>query len=187
MDYALIGRLIADKLHERTTYVLTLVVGTIINAFGQFLVPWFRSGTDPFGSFWEELQVRPGLALFSVLLGYAFPFCVGIYSGVAARYKWRRLESIADFPERKPDPVFRATHDGRLVEVGAKTQDLFDRYGVATAQQVVGEKVWADIVSTTHDRARATITFEPEGARYLVAHAHAGKDEINVYMTRLPD
>ena len=53
------------------------------------------------------------------LLAYAFPFCVGIYSAVAVRYANRRIESIADFPERKPDPVFRAARDGRLVEVGA--------------------------------------------------------------------
>ena len=186
MDIRLIGRLIGDKLHDRTTYVLAAIVGTLINAYGQLLVPWFRSSANPFETFANQLQDSPGLTMFSIFLGYAFPLCVGIYSGVAARYKNRRLESIADFPERKPDPVFRATKSGRLVEVGAITQKLFDRYDVDCAQKILGDAVWADIVSSKLDDRRIEVYFEAEDAQYLVAHAPTTNDQINIYLTRLP-
>jgi hypothetical protein len=186
MDFRLLYRLTIDKLHDRTTYVLAAVVGTLINGYGQLLVPWFRDSTNPFVTFWEELEVRPTLTLFSVFLAYAFPLCVGIYSAVAARYKNRRVESIADFPERKPDPVFRAAQNGRLVEVGATTQRMFDEYQVDRAQAILGEEVWAQIVSRKHPDWRTTIYFEPEDMEYLVACAPTSNDEINVYLTRLP-
>ncbi len=118
MDQSHIRRLIWDKLHDPTTYGLAFFVGTLINLYGQLLVPWIRGFGDPLTVFVQEFKVRPYLTVFSVFLGYAFPFCVGIYSSVARLYKNRCVESIADFPERKPDPVFRAAQDGQLVEVG---------------------------------------------------------------------
>ena len=186
MDVRLIGRLAVDKLRDRTTYGLAVIVGTLINLYGQLLVPWFRGSTNPFNTFTNEFELRPGLTLFSVFLAYAFPFCVGIYSAVAARYKNRRIESIADFPERKPDPVFRAAKDGRLVEVGANTQKLFEKYQVDCAQKILGEEVWARIVSRPPPDERITIYFEAEDAEYLVAHAPTANDQINIYLTRLP-
>ena len=147
MDYRLIARLIVDKLHDRTTYVLAAIVGTLINLFGQLLVPWFRTDANPFSSFGHEFETRPGLTLFSVFLAFAFPFCVGIYSAVAARYKNRRMESIADFPERMPDPVFRATRSGELVELGATTRQMFERHGIDCAQRILGEEVWNRIAA----------------------------------------
>ena len=186
MEFRLTGRLIGDKLRDRTTYVLAAIVGTLINLYGQLLVPWFRGSANPFETFANHLQDSPGLTYFSIFLGYAFPFCVGIYSGVAARYKNRRLESIADFPERKPDPVFRATKSGRLVEVGAITQKLFDRYEIDCAQKILGEGVWAEIISGKPTERRIEIYFEAEDARYLVVHAATANDQINVYLTRLP-
>lgn len=185
MDIRLIGRLVFEKLHDRTTYILALVVGTLINGYGQLLVPWFRSGQDPFALFWEELTVRPALGLFSVFLAYAFPFCVGIYSAVAARYKNRRVESIADFPERKPDPVFRVSQSGRLVEVGANTQQMFDKFEIDSAQKILGEEVWRQIIADRHGEVRCKIFFAAEGAEYLVAHAPTGDSEINIYLTRI--
>lgn len=185
MDFRLLGRLISDKLRDRTTYVLALVVGVLINGYGQLLVPWFRSGTNPFASFAQELDSRPALTLFSVFLAFAFPFCVGIYSAVAARYKNRRVESIADFPERKPGPVFRAKRDGQLVEVGANTQAFFTRFQISRAQQLLGDGVWAKIISGERQKERIVIRFEAEGEKYLVEHAPTRDDELNVYMTRL--
>ena len=186
MDLRLIGRLTVDKLHDRTTYVLALIVGTLINAYGQLLVPWFRSGDNPFTVFVDEFDVRPGLTLFSVFLAYAFPFCVGIYSAVAARYKNRRVESIADFPDKKPDPVFRARRDGALVEVGANTQKLFDKYAIDCAQKIIGEDIWSQIaVAKEEATSRVTVYFEAENVRYLVGYAPTKNDEINVYLTRL--
>lgn len=185
MDFRLIGRLIVEKLHDRTTYVLAAIVGLLINGYGQLLVPWFRSGADPFELFLIELEAGPALTLFSVFLAFAFPFCVGVYSAVAARYKNRRVESIADFPERKPDPVFRAKMTGELVEVGANTQRFFDRFEVDCAQRILGEEVWEKITSNEHSDERMVIFFEAEREKYLVAHTPTRNAEINIYMTRL--
>ena len=185
MDARLVRRLVDEKLRDRTTYVVAAVVGTLINAYGQLLVPWFRSFSNPFESFWRELQTRPGLTLFSVFLAYAFPFCVGVYSGVAARYKNRRVESIADFPDRKPDPVFRAARSGRVVEVGANTRRLFERYRIESAQQILGVEVWDRIVSLEPLPPGTKVLFEPEGTEYLVAHALTADGEFNVYLSRL--
>lgn len=185
MDFRLIARLIIDKLHDRTTYVLALIVGTLINAYGQILVPWFRTGADPFVQFMAELALRPQLTLFSVFLAFAFPFCVGVYSAVAARYKNRRMESIADFPDRKPDPVFRADRDGQLVEVGQTTQEFFDRFQIDCAQRILGEDTWNKIVANEESDKRVVINFEAEGEKYLVAHTPTRNNQINIYMTRL--
>ena len=185
MDFRLIRRLIVDKLHDRTTYGVAAVVGTLISAYGHLLVPWIRSDVNPFTAFAAEMGRAPILTLFSIFLAYAFPFCVGTYSAVAVRYKNRRIESIADFPERKPDPVFRAARDGRLVEVGANTQRMFEKYQIDCAQNILGETIWADIVSDKPVDGQIRIFFEAEGAEYLVAHAPTENDEINVYLTRL--
>ncbi len=185
MDSRLVGHLIKDKMHDRTTYVLALIVGTLINAYGQLLVPWFRTGTDPFVQFIAEFAQRPRLTLFSVFLAFAFPFCVGIYSAVAARYKNRRIESIADFPEKKPDPVFRASRDGQLVEVGETTQEFFNRFQIDCAQKILGEDTWDYIVTNEETDKRVVIRFGAEGEKYLVSHTPTRNNQINVYMTRL--
>ena len=93
MDIRLILRLIGEKLVDRTTWALAFVVGTLINLYGQLLVPWFRGSFDPVTDFIVEYEIRPELTVFSVFLGYAFPVFVGIYSGVASRYKNGRMES----------------------------------------------------------------------------------------------
>lgn len=185
MDFRLIRRLIGDKLHDRTTYGVAVVVGTLISAYGQLLVPWLRDSGNPFTVFAGEFEVEPVLTSLSVFLAYAFPFCVGIYSAVAARYKNRRIESIADFPERKPDPVFRAARDGQLVEAGARTQEMFERYGIDSAQKILGEETWAQILAKQPEEGKALIFFEAEGVEYQVSHAPTANGEINLYLTRL--
>ena len=120
-----------------------------------------------------------------MFLAFAFPFCVGIYSAVATRYKNRRVESIADFPEKKPDPVFRAAKDGSLVEVGRSTQLFFEEFGIDRAQTLLGEDVWLDIISGQGGDRRIVVEFEQDGERYVVAHTPTNNDEINIYMTRL--
>ena len=186
MDFRLIGRLTADKVRDRTTYGVALVVGTLISAYGHLLVPWFRSDLNPLTVFANEFEVRPGLTLFSVFLAYAFPFCVGIYSAVAVRYKNRRVESIADFPERKPDPVFRATESGQLVEIGANTRTLFERHEIDSAQKILGSEVWRRIVSGEADEVETTVYFAPEDTNYVVSHARTHDNQINIYLARLP-
>ena len=185
MDFRLIRRLTVEKLRDPTTYGVAAIVGTLINVYGQLLVPWFRGAENPFEAFLAEFSVRPTLSLFSVFLAFAFPLAVGVYSSVATRYEIRRVESVADFPERKPDPVFRTERSGRLVEVGATTQALFERYGVDCAQKILGEEVWAQIVSGNAGDHRPTVYFAAEGVRYQVAHSHTSDDKINFYLTRL--
>ena len=183
---SLIFRLIGDKLHDRTSYVLALFVGTLINLYGQLLVPWFRGDGDPFFIFYLEFYKQPFLTVFSVFLAYAFPFCVGIYSSVATRYKNRRIESIADFPERKPDPVFRVSQSGKLVEVGATKQSFFDKHGIDCAQAILGEKTWGETTSGERDEIGTTVYFAAEDVNFLVAHAPTANDEINIYLSWLP-
>ncbi|MCK4869121.1 MAG: hypothetical protein KAT39_13795 [Alphaproteobacteria bacterium] len=186
MDFRLLRRLIAEKLHDRSTYIVAAIVGTLINAYGQLLVPWFRGAGDPFVTLSKELDINPGLTLFSIFLAYAFPLCVGIYSSVATRYKTRRFESVADFPDRKPDPVFRAAPNGRIVELGDATRVLFERYEIESAQAILGEEVWRDIVSKRVSACGRRIFFEPEDASYVLSHAPTSNEEINIYLTRLP-
>ena len=186
MDNRLIIRLFRQKLRDRTTYILAAVVGTLISAYGQLLVPWIRGSANPFVAFADEFLRLPLLTLFTIFLAYAFPFCVGIYSAVVARYKIRRIESIADFPERCPDPVFRAARDGRLVEAGANAQLLFEKHRIDYAQKILGEEIWAQIVSKQDASAEATVYFEAEDVEYLVTHVPTANDQINVYLSSLP-
>jgi hypothetical protein len=186
MDHRIVISLIADKLKDRGTYILALMVGTLINAYGQLLVPWFRNGNDPFSAFSEELAQRPELTLISVFLGYAFPFFVGTFSAVATRYKNRRTESIADFPDRKPDPVFRATRQGEFVEVGAETQRLFTKYRITKAQMIIGSEEWSRLCDGDAPASGVRIHYAKERADYLVNSVQTTKGLFNVYMTRIP-
>ena len=186
MDSRVIRRLVAEKLRDRTTYIVALIVGTLINLYGQFLVPWLRGLGNPIDLLAVEFSERPALAVLSIFLAYAFPICVGVYSSVATRYKIRRFESVADFPDRKPDPVFRVARDGKIVELGATTRELFETYQVATAQQILGEKIWAEIIVKDGPGNSGTVFFKAEGASYIVSHAPTDDGQINVYLTRLP-
>lgn len=186
MDFRLIYQLTIEKLSDRSTYLLVLLVGSLINVYGQLLVPWFRGSSNPFVTFADELAVRPTLTLLSVFLAFAFPFCVSTYSAVAARYKIRRIVSIADFPERKPDPVFRARRDGQLVEVGANTKKLFEKHQVDRAQKILGEEVWAQIVANERVDLSTRVYFAAEDVEYLVACAPTANDQFNIYLTELP-
>lgn len=186
MDYRLVRRLTGDKLRDRHTYVVAAIVGTLIAVYGQLLVPWFRGSSNPFAVLFDELEARPALTLFSIFLGYAFPLSVGVYSSVATRYHNRRVESVADFPDRKPDPVFRAARNGEMVEVGAATRTMFDAHRIDSAQAILGDKVWAEISARTEPGSGAIVYFEPEDASYIVSHAPTANDQINIYLTRLP-
>lgn len=184
VDRKLVYRLTKDKLRDPETYWIAAIVGSLINGYGQLLVPWFRGAEDPFAAFGQEFSARPILAVFSILLAYLFPLCVGVISSVITRYKNRRIESIADFPERKPDPVFRAARDGRLVEVGATTRALFEKHGITTAQMILGEALWSTITSAGEPGGGHRVRVEAEAQSYLVSFAPTQNDEFNVYMTK---
>ena len=186
MASGLIYRYIGEKLCDRSTYVLALIVGSIINFYGQFLLPWFRGSFDPPVDFLIEFEIRPEVTIFSVFLGFAFPFCVGVYSAVATRYKNRRIESIASLPDLCPDPMFRADKNGRLVEAGAGTKTFLARHGIDDARGILGEDLWMHIIKGEPMSDRPTVRFGPDDATYVVAHAPAPNGDINVYLTRLP-
>lgn len=186
MAARLIFRFVGDKLLDRSTYVLALVVGSIINLYGQILLPWFRGSFDPPTDFLIEYEIRPEITIFSVLLGFAFPFCVGLYSAVAARYQNRRIEAISSLPEHSPDPMFRADKDGGLVEAGAKSWQFLRTHGIDDAKKILGAELWARIVSGEPLEDRPTVYFEPTRTSYVVSHAPAGNGEFNIYLSRLP-
>lgn len=162
------------------------MVGTLINLYGQLLVPSFRGSFDPITDFIIEYEIRPELTLVSVFLAYAFPVFVGIYSAVTSRYQNRTMESMSAFSDRYPDPVFRAARNGQIAEAGAETRRFLDKYQIDYAQKILGEELWARMASKQPMSDRPTIYFEPDRAAYVVAHAPAGGHEINVYLARLP-
>jgi hypothetical protein len=159
----------------------------VINLYGQILVPWLRGSDSPFDDLMTEASVRPVLMFTSVALGYMFPLLVSVYSSVATRYRNRNLESRSDFPDLKPDPVFRADPDGAILDCGATTRAFFDTYGVARAQEILGGDTWRRIVEGDPDleHEQLTIHFAPEDAVYIVAHSPRADGAINIYLTRL--
>ena len=98
MNIRLISIFVGAKLRDRSTYILALIVGLIINLYGQILLPWFRGSFDPPSDLLIEFEIRPAVTILSIFLGFLFPFCVGIYSAVTMRYKNRRTEAIARLP-----------------------------------------------------------------------------------------
>jgi len=185
MDYKLIRKLVFAKLCEKNTYILALVVGTLINIYGQILVPWFRGAENPTSILIGHFGSHPGLTTFSIFLAFAFPLCVGVYSAVTARYKNRRTESVADFPDSKPDPVFRVSREGKFVEVGATTQAFFEQYSINSAQNFLGKDIWEKIKSGTTLGDPEKFHFEPEDANYIVRYTPTRDEQINIYLTRL--
>ena len=65
------------------------------------------------------------------------------------------------------------------------SQKFFTKFNIDRVQQLLGDDVWAKIVSGDGPKEKIVIFFEPEGEKYLVAHAPTKDDEINVYMTRI--
>jgi len=187
MNVTHVRRLVGDKLLDAETYWIAAVVGTLINAFGHILVPWIRGVVDPWMALVIEFRGSPALTAFSIFLAYAFPLAVGVISSVLTRYKNRRIESVADFPERKPDPVFRADRSGGFVEVGATTREFFRKYDVDSAQKILGAAIWSKIASASEPGGGQIVSFEPESTSYVVSYAPTGNDQVNIYMTRLPN
>jgi len=187
MDIPVVNAMVVDKLRQRSTYVLALVVGTAINMYGQVLVPCLRGIDSAYDALAMEWSAHPITLAVSVFLGYLFPFAVGVYSSVATRYLYRGYESRAAFPDAKPDPVFRANRSGEVVEMGASTARLFQKHGVSRAQDVLGEESWKRLIEGNQQSANddTTVYFEPERTRYLVTHSVSDDGAINVYLARM--
>ncbi len=158
-----VARFIAGKLRDRSTYVVALVVGTIINLYGQFLLPWFRGSFDPPTDFLIEFEIRPEIIVFSVFLGFAFPFCIGLYSAVTARWKNRHLEVLFSLPENSPDPMLRFGADGTLVQAGSRTRAFLAAHRIDHAVDLLGADFWARIVAGEAAEERSVLNLGTEG------------------------
>lgn len=71
---------------------MALVVGTVINAYGQLLVPWLRGADDLCAQIEDHWERTPGLLVLSVALGYLFPLAVGTWSAARTRHQRRKDE-----------------------------------------------------------------------------------------------
>jgi hypothetical protein len=188
MDWPLILVYVTEKATDPALFLLALVVGTLINLYGQILVPLLR-GHSPVAALRAECKVRPLLAAVSVSIAFLFPFTVGLVSGVATRYVQRHVEAHAIFPDAKPDPVFRVDLDGIVVDMGARTKGIFENHTV-TAQHVLGDQVWQEILrchaAKTSIEIDTVIYCDLVDSWYLVAHS-ASEDHklINLYLTHI--
>jgi hypothetical protein len=63
---------------------------------------------------------------------------------------------------------------------------MFARYGIDTAQSILGEEVWSCIVAEEQAGSGHRVFFEREGVEYAVSHARTTSGRINVYLSRLP-
>ena len=63
-----LSRYAFEKLVQPSTYVVALVVGTLINLYGQVLVPFLRDEPEPVLHFVRECAQPPLLASISVLI-----------------------------------------------------------------------------------------------------------------------
>ena len=185
MDTKIIKRLVWGKIRDPGTYFVAVIVGTFINLYGQILVPWLKGSQAPLEDLMNGFQQHPGTSILSICLGFAFPFCVGIYSSVATRYKLRRVESVANFPNQKPDPVFRVDQSGTLLEAGDTTLHLFQRHGISHVTEILGNDIWLRIQQDLGVDPGTTVIFKPERCRYSVAYVPTSNNSFNIYLTSL--
>ena len=178
-----------EQLRREDTVWTVLIVGTLINIYGQVLVPVARGSSGIFTEFRRNFEQAPLVALSTVVLGYLFPLLVSSLTGARTRIEIRTVASLAQFPELKPDPVFRADDSGAVIEAGARTRVLFERHHVRTAQDILGEDAWGRIVSEVGREGVLTtpeaIYFAPAG-RWYAAAASAAPEGINVYLAAIP-
>jgi hypothetical protein len=186
MNIRLISIFVGAKLRDRSTYILALIVGLIINLYGQILLPWFRGSFDPPSDLLIEFEIRPAITILSILLGFLFPFCVGLYSAVTMRYNNRRTEAIARLPDYCPDPMFSAGYDSLILDANASTRDLMERYDIDNAKQILGDSLWDHIVSGEPLEDKPIVFFEPAQSNYAISYCSTEFDMINIYLLRLP-
>jgi hypothetical protein len=184
-----LSRYAIDKLRDGGTYRVAFTVGTLINAFGHFLVPYMRGREDVAGRFVEEFQSHPLLVIVSVLIAYLFPVAVQVHAAVTSRMRGHGAELRAEFPDSKPDPVFRAAPDGQIIDAGAATRSLLQKHDLSTAQDVLGDSLWARVCDLQQQGERLPPGTEVRvgalGASFLVTHAPSGNGAVNLYLTEL--
>jgi hypothetical protein len=72
-------------LRDGSAWRVAAVVGTLINLYGQLLVPWLNGEPNVFAALRERALRHPGTTALSVTVAYLFPLGVSIYSAAAAR------------------------------------------------------------------------------------------------------
>ena len=72
-------------LRDLRAWRTALVVGTLINLYGQLLVPWLDGQPDVVAAWLEKAGTHPGTTALSTVLGYLFPLGVSVYSAAGAR------------------------------------------------------------------------------------------------------
>lgn len=65
---------------RRANYVLAIVVGTLINLYGQLLVPWLSGHAHPLDAWLGRVRIAPGVVVLTTVLGYLFPLVVSVVS-----------------------------------------------------------------------------------------------------------
>ena len=179
-------RYLVEKLRQRHTYGVALVVGLFINLYGHVLVPWLRGEQRPVARFVEQLAEAPAVVGFSIVVAFLFPLLVGVYSSVTTRISTRDIEYRAQFPDLKPDPVFRADESGSIVDLGDKTRELFARHAITTGQHFLGDATWQKLWLTraTPEAEPAVVFSETLGAWFSISTAPGPGGTLNVYATR---
>jgi hypothetical protein len=183
----LVSRYAAEKLRDASTYKVAFIVGTLINLFGQILVPFLRGRPNVADAFLTELEARPALAALSIIVAYVFPVIVQVHSAVTSRIRGSGAEMRATLIDSKPDPVFRAAADGRIIHASASTRALLDRCGLDTAQDVLGAELWERICETQrrgHQLSRETyVHVDALDDSFFVVHSPGADGAANIYLT----
>ncbi len=178
-----------EKLREMSTYRVAFIVGTLINVYGHFIVPWFRGNPDIWGRFVGELRDNPGLAACSIAIAYLFPVVVQVHSAVSSRMRTHAAELRADFPDRKPDPVFRVSSDGRIIDAGASTMVLLKKHGLSDVKQLLGEELWSEILELQKREQKlpreTAVHVDALDTSFLVTHSPAMDGAVNIYLTEI--
>ena len=183
----LVSKYAVEKLRDPATYRVAFTVGTLINLFGHFLVPFMRGRSDVWTRFVAEFQERPILAACTILLAYLFPIIVQVHSAVTSRLRGHGAELRANLSDSKPDPVFRAAPDGRIIDAGAGTRVVLARHKLASAQDVIGSSLWEKILElqrTGEHLPRETLVHvDALNDSFFVAHSPAADGAVNIYLT----
>ena len=185
----MISKYAMDKLRDPSTYKVAFTVGTLINLFGHFLVPTMRGRDEIWSNFVSELTDHPVLGVCSIAIAYLFPVLVQLHAAVDTRIKGRAIELLAEFPNTKPDPVFRAAPDGQITGAGLNTQTILNKYALKKAQDILGDALWDDILALQSKGERlpreTSVHVSPLRESFLVAHAPSSAGSVNVYLTAI--
>ena len=78
-------RLFLQQLGKRGTLVTAAVVGTVINMYGQMVVPCLRGSGSAIDDLRRNFEDAPFLAIISIALGYTFPWLVSAFASARAK------------------------------------------------------------------------------------------------------